>query len=68
MPYTRSMLQRGQARALTVVNRANEHAPMAAACCNACRTCWTSNILGILAGLGTGLVALVARRRRGEPG
>jgi hypothetical protein len=49
---------------LTVVNRANEHAPMAAACCNACRTCWTGNVLAALTAAGAGLVALVTRRRR----
>ena len=27
--------------------RYGEHAPMATACCNACRTCITTNILGI---------------------
>jgi hypothetical protein len=26
-----------------------EHAPMATACCNACRTCVTTNLLGLAA-------------------
>jgi hypothetical protein len=33
---------------LPVVNRASEHAPMVTACCNACRTCVQTNLLGIL--------------------
>jgi hypothetical protein len=43
-----------------------ENAPMAAVCCNACRTCVTTNILGVaMAGLaGAGYaVASFARRR-----
>jgi hypothetical protein len=61
--YTASMLERTQTRMLPVINRANEHAPMAAACCNACRTCWTSNIFGLIAAFGAGVLAFVTRRR-----
>jgi hypothetical protein len=43
-----------------------ENAPMAAVCCNACRTCVTTNILGLvtagIAGAGYA-VANFARRR-----
>jgi hypothetical protein len=43
-----------------------ENAPMAAVCCNACRTCVTTNIVGIvtggLAGIGYGLARLVRGR------
>jgi hypothetical protein len=40
-----------------------EHAPLAAVCCNACRTCVQTNILGVLtAGVG-GLWALMRSRR-----
>jgi hypothetical protein len=39
---------------LPVMNRAAEHAPMATACCNACRTCATTNIVTLaLAGVAT---------------
>jgi hypothetical protein len=42
-----------------------EHAPMAAVCCNACRTCVTTNIVGLLtgaiAGLGMGAARLTRR-------
>jgi hypothetical protein len=42
-----------------------ENAPMAAVCCNACRTCVTTNIFGLalagIAGAGYGVVR-VARR------
>ena len=43
-----------------------EHAPVATACCNACRACVTSNIagitLGVLAAAGTAI-----RRRFARP-
>ncbi len=45
-----------------------ENAPMAAVCCNACRTCVTTNILGVaIAGFaGAGYaVTNFARRRLG---
>jgi hypothetical protein len=47
---------------LPVVNRAVEHAPMATACCNVCRTCTTSNIVTLLFA-GAGGLALGMRRR-----
>jgi hypothetical protein len=36
-----------------------EHAPMATVCCNACRTCVTTNVLGIVTAgvVGTGYAA-----------
>jgi hypothetical protein len=42
-----------------------EHAPMAAVCCNACRTCATTNLIGLgMAGIvaaGTGIARLGRR-------
>jgi hypothetical protein len=58
------MFERAQTRMLPVVTRANEQAPMVAACCNACRTCWTSNVLGVFAAFGTAVAAFVMRRRK----
>jgi hypothetical protein len=59
------MLERTSARALPLVNRAAEHAPMATACCNACRACVTSNVVGLaLAGAGAVVSAVSALRRR----
>jgi hypothetical protein len=58
------MLERTSARTLPVVNRLAEHAPMTTACCNACRTCVSSNLLGlVLAGGGAVLSALSALRQ-----
>lgn len=43
----------------------SEHAPMAAACCNACRTCATTNLAGLgLAALGGVGVVLTRSARR----
>jgi len=38
-----------------------ENAPMAAVCCNACRTCATTNLVGLLMA-GAGGLVLGARR------
>jgi hypothetical protein len=47
-----------------------ENAPMATVCCNACRTCVTTNILGVVtagvAGAGYAIAGF-ARRRFGRP-
>ena len=47
--------------------RYGEHAPMATVCCNACRTCATTNAVGLLIA-SAGTVAVSAKRlvrRRG---
>jgi hypothetical protein len=47
-----------------------ENAPMAAVCCNACRTCVTTNIIGVaMAGItGVGYaIANFAHRRVAKP-
>ena len=44
------MFERAQMRMLPVVNRASEHAPILPACCNVCRTCTTTNIVGLITG------------------
>jgi len=41
--------------------RYGENAPMATVCCNACRTCITTNVVGLVT---AGAVALVAVLRR----
>ena len=51
-----------QGRVIQATSKYGEHAPMAAVCCNACRTCATTNLasLGLAALAGVG--ALVTRR------
>ena len=43
-----------------------ENAPMSAVCCNACRTCVTTNIIGVavagIAGAGYAVAGFVRRR------
>jgi hypothetical protein len=52
-------------KAVQVAARYGEHAPMAAACCNVCRTCTTTNVLGLAtAGLTAAGVAVVSFARR----
>jgi hypothetical protein len=48
-------------RAVQAAARYGEHAPTAAVCCNACRTCVQTNLIGLgLAALG-GTVAAARR-------
>jgi hypothetical protein len=53
-----------QGRALQVAARYGDQAPMAAVCCNACRTCTTTNLLAL--GMGAGLGAIYAVGRFGK--
>ena len=39
-----------QGRAAQVVTKYGEQAPMAAVCCNACRNCVTTNVVGLATG------------------
>ena len=57
------MRQIATLRVNQVAAKYGEQAPMTAACCNACRTCVTTNVVGAAtAALGAAWVAL--RRRR----
>ena len=59
------MKQIASGRVAQVAAKYGEHAPMATVCCNACRTCVTTNTLGLLtaalATAGVGLRRLVLR-------
>jgi hypothetical protein len=59
------MLERTQARALPVLNRAVDLAPAAQACCGACRTCMTTNVL-TLAGAAIAGAGLYVGRLAGR--
>jgi hypothetical protein len=54
--YRGPVKQIWQGRAAQVAAKYGEQAPMAAVCCNACRTCVTTNVVGLataaLAGVG----------------
>ena len=59
------MLQKAMTRALPLTNRAADFAPVAPACCNVCRTCTTTNLVGLgLAGVTALGAAVVAGARR----
>ena len=55
------MKQIATVRVSQVAARYGEHAPMATACCNACRTCVQTNLLGIA--FGAAAAAAVGVRR-----
>jgi hypothetical protein len=48
-------------RMAQVATKYGDHAPMAAVCCNACRTCATTNILTLAMGAGLGALYAVTR-------
>jgi len=63
------VLEKTQMRMLPLANRANDLGPAAMVCCNACRTCVTTNIVGLgMAAIG-GVAVGVRRftRRFGKP-
>jgi hypothetical protein len=45
--YTANVKQIWTGRAAQVVGKYGENAPTAAVCCNACRTCVTTNLLAL---------------------
>jgi hypothetical protein len=53
-----------QGRMIDVAARYGDQAPMAAVCCNACRTCTTTNLLALATGAGLGAVYAVGRFAR----
>ena len=55
------MFERASVRMLPLANRAAEHAPMATACCNACRTCVSTNVFALALAAAGGAGAFLAR-------
>jgi len=51
-----------QGRMVQATSKYGEHAPMAAVCCNACRTCATTNIAGLGLAAIAGVGAFVTRK------
>ena len=50
-----------QGRMISVAAKYGDQAPMAAVCCNACRTCTTTNLLALATSAGLGAVYAVGR-------
>ena len=59
------MLERAKVRVLPTLNNVAEHTPVATACCNACRTCVSTNLIGLamagIAGAAVGVRRLAKR-------
>jgi len=51
-----------QGRVVQATAKYGEHAPAATACCNACRTCATTNLVTLALGALTAAGAVVTRR------
>jgi hypothetical protein len=56
------MLERATARTLPLVGRMADATPVATSCCNACRSCLTANIAGLLAAAAAFAVRPLRRR------
>jgi hypothetical protein len=50
-----------QGRAVQIATRYGDQAPMATVCCNACRTCATTNLLALASTAGLGALYAIAR-------
>jgi hypothetical protein len=62
--------QAWQGRMLELSQRYGEQAPMATVCCNACRTCVTTNVLALVSGAALGALyatGRLAKRLVGRP-
>jgi hypothetical protein len=57
------MKQIATLRVSELTARYGEHAPMATVCCNACRTCVQTNLLGVALGGLAGVWAFFRRAR-----
>jgi hypothetical protein len=51
-------------RMVQAATKYGDHAPMAAVCCNACRTCTTTNVLTLASGVGLGALYAAGRFAR----
>ena len=49
-------------RFVQATSKYGEHAPTAAVCCNACRTCVQTNLIGLAVGAITAAGAMITRR------
>jgi hypothetical protein len=58
------VLERTKARALPMANQAADSAPVVVACCNACRVCVTSNVVGLVLAGGAAAGAVMKRYLR----
>ena len=61
MAYATNVKTVWQGRAMQVAAKYGDQAPMAAVCCNACRTCTTTNLLALATGVGLGAIYAVGR-------
>jgi hypothetical protein len=52
------VLERTSTRLIPLTNRVAEVTPVAPACCNACRTCMTTNVVGLAMAGGVAIVGL----------
>jgi hypothetical protein len=51
-------------RTAPVTSRAADFAPVAPACCNVCRTCTTSNVIGLALGAGAAMASAMRQLLR----
>jgi hypothetical protein len=62
--YTESVKEIWTGRIAQAAGRYGEHAPAATVCCNACRTCVTTNLVALVTGAAAAAVLSVGRLAR----
>jgi len=62
--YCQNVKQIWTGRAAQVAAKYGEHAPVTTACCNTCRACVTSNVVGLATAGALGAFAAVRRALR----
>ena len=62
--YGPSVRQIWQGRAMQAAAKYGDQAPMATVCCNACRTCTTTNLIALATGVGLSALYAVGRFAR----
>jgi hypothetical protein len=59
--YTENVLKQLSVKVAPITTRAADFAPVAPACCNVCRTCTTTNVIGLVFGAGVALGTAATR-------
>ena len=59
--YNEHVLKQLSVKVAPITSRAADFAPVAPACCNVCRTCTTTNVIGLVFGAGAALGTAATR-------
>ena len=60
-PTLKNVLKQLSVKVAPITTRTADFAPVAPACCNVCRTCTTTNVIGLVFGAGAALGTAATR-------